>query len=650
MLLGNIKIGTKIFGGFIVVVLLFTGICSYMVLNFFRLADLQDQGAQRADDAIRISQISREVSEIYPVFADAIINRNFTETRSSLESIKAQKNEHIQTVEELVDTEEERAAAAEFAEQYERFVGLFDNELFPLLEQSDTVSKRTRDALLLERTVTEVEQVYTLMADAIINRNLQQANTEIDELQNRLNERSANIESIVDTAQESASLADFTTAIAAYFSLFEQQLAPALRADSPMSRIRVIDARVDAARNEALAAIRTIQQSIAAEADQALADERQVRDYDGRLDQLRDATIAPLNSITAALEQEMTDSDAAFDQVMERTIYIAAGLSLLGIILALGFALVLTTIIKRPLLQAVGIANQIAKGDLSMEIGQTSRDETGQLLQSLKAMTEHLNNVLADIQSAAQYVSTGSEELSSTSQELSQGSTEQAASGEEVSSSIQQMRSNIQQSADNARETESISQQAANDAEQSGTVVKEAVQAMQEISEKISIIEEITRQTNMLSLNASIEAARAGEHGKGFAVVASEVGKLAARSKGAAGEISELSAKTAEVASEASRKIEDLVPSIRNTADLVQEVSAASREQLSGVQQISQAMEQLDQVIQKNASSSEEVASTAEELASQAEELQSSIAFFTVKQYDYQTNLIGKESKEKDQT
>ena len=649
MVLGNIKIGAKLFGGFIVVVLLFTGICSYMVLNFFRLADLQDRGAQRADDAIRVTQISREVSEIYPVFADAIINRNFAETQNSFEAIKVQENDHIQTVEALADTEEELAAAAEFAQQYEGFVGLFEEKLFPLLLQSDTVSTRTRDALLLERTVTAVEQVYTIMADAIINRNLQQANIEIEELQNQLNERSASIESIVDTEQESASLADFNTGIATYFSLFEQQLAPALRAESPMSRIRVIDARVDAARNEALAAIRTIQQSIGAEADQALADEQQIRDYDSQLDQLRDATIAPLNSITAALEQEMADSDAVFDQVMQRTIYIAAALSMFGIILALGFALVLTNLIKRPLLQAVGIANQLAKGDLSMEIGETARDETGQLLQSLKAMIEHLNNVLADIQSAAQHVATGSEELSSTSQELSQGSTEQAASGEEVSSSIQQMRSNIQQSADNARETESISQQAASDAEESGAVVREAVQAMQEISEKISIIEEITRQTNMLSLNASIEAARAGEHGKGFAVVASEVGKLAARSKGAAGEISVLSTKTAQVAAEASQKIEDLVPSIRNTADLVQEVSAASREQLSGVQQISQAMDQLDQVIQKNASSSEEVASTAEELASQAEELQSSIAFFTVKQYAHEMKLIGKEGKEEDQ-
>jgi len=168
------------------------------------------------------------------------------------------------------------------------------------------------------------------------------------------------------------------------------------------------------------------------------------------------------------------------------------------------------------------------------------------------------------------------------------------------------------------------------DARDGGKAVEATVHAMKEIADKISIIEEIARQTNLLALNAAIEAARAGEHGKGFAVVASEVRKLAERSQKAAAEISELSSSSVEVAEKAGELLNKMVPDIQRTAELVQEISAASREQDTGADQINKAIQQLDQVIQQNASASEEMASTAEELASQAELLQTSISFFRV--------------------
>ncbi len=226
--------------------------------------------------------------------------------------------------------------------------------------------------------------------------------------------------------------------------------------------------------------------------------------------------------------------------------------------------------------------------------------------------------------------------------QLSQGATEQAASAEQVSASVEQMSANIKQNADNASQTESIASKAAGDAKKGATVVADTVVAMKQIAEKIAIIEEIARQTNMLSLNASIEAARAGEHGKGFAVVASEVGKLAERSRSAAAEISDLSKHSVEIAESAGMMLEGMVPDIQRTAELVQEISLASREQDSGAQQITKAIVQLDTVIQHNASLSEEfsatseeisgqaanVAGTAEELAGQAAILQQAIAFF----------------------
>lgn len=304
----------------------------------------------------------------------------------------------------------------------------------------------------------------------------------------------------------------------------------------------------------------------------------------------------------------------------------------IGVVLAIGLGIFLSRIISRPLREAVDVSNQLTEGNLTVSIESRSTDETGQLLAAMSNMVEKLTVVVVDVKSAADNVAAGSQELSSSSEEMSQGATEQAAAAEEASSSMEQMSSNIRQNADNATQTEKIAVKSADDAKQGGKAVAETVNAMKEIAGKISIIEEIARQTNLLALNAAIEAARAGEHGKGFAVVAAEVRKLAERSQHAAGEISELSASSVQVAEAAGEMLTRMVPDIQRTAELVQEISAACKEQDTGAEQINKAIQQLDQVIQSNASASEEMASTSEELASQAEQLQSTIAFFRVDQ------------------
>jgi methyl-accepting chemotaxis protein len=193
---------------------------------------------------------------------------------------------------------------------------------------------------------------------------------------------------------------------------------------------------------------------------------------------------------------------------------------------------------------------------------------------------------------------------------------------------MEEMVSNIKQNADSAQQTDKIANKSATDAQESGKSVVEAVAAMKEIATKVSIIEEIARQTNLLALNAAIEAARAGEHGKGFAVVAAEVRKLAERSQKAAAEINQLSGTTVKVSERAGEMLSKLVPDIQRTAELVQEIAAASKEQDTGAEQINKALVQLEKVIQQNASASEEMASTTEELTSQSEQLVSALAFF----------------------
>jgi methyl-accepting chemotaxis protein len=273
-------------------------------------------------------------------------------------------------------------------------------------------------------------------------------------------------------------------------------------------------------------------------------------------------------------------------------------------------------------------AKEIASGNLMINLKERSAED--ELMRTLSAMVKKLAEVVSEIQTAADNVASGSQELSASSEEMSQGATEQAASAEEASSSMEQMAANIKQNADNASQTEKIALKSSEDAVAGGKAVSETVSAMKQIAQKISIIEEIARQTDLLALNAAIEAARAGEHGKGFAVVASEVRKLAERSQMAAGEISRLSGTSVEVAEKAGDMLTRILPDIQKTAELVQEISAASNEQNAGAEQVNKAIQQLDQVIQQNASASEEMASTSEELSSQAEQLQETISYFKI--------------------
>jgi len=301
---------------------------------------------------------------------------------------------------------------------------------------------------------------------------------------------------------------------------------------------------------------------------------------------------------------------------------------------ALGLLIVLVGFVIRgivlPMQEAVEASNRMAKGDLTMDITVRSRDEVGQLSAAMANMLKELRTVVGNVSRASEQVAAGSEELSSSSVEMAQGATKQASAVEMVSASMEQMTSSIEQNADNAQTTNSMTNQAAVDTEQGGKAVAKTVDAMKQIAEKISIIEDIARQTNLLALNAAIEAARAGEHGKGFAVVAAEVRKLAERSGSSAAEISELSISSVQVAEEAGKLLGKIVPDIQKTADLVQEISAATNEQNEGGIQVNKAIHEMDKVIQQNAAASEQVASTAEELSAQAVQLQKVMQFFKI--------------------
>ncbi|MBF0426260.1 MAG: HAMP domain-containing protein [Magnetococcales bacterium] len=306
--------------------------------------------------------------------------------------------------------------------------------------------------------------------------------------------------------------------------------------------------------------------------------------------------------------------------------------ALLAALLASVVAVFLTRSITLPLGRCTTALGRLAGGDLTIACTVNSRDEIGILAHGISAMSDRLRRTVGDILSFSGQVSDGTAHLSEASQEVSKGATEQAASIEETSAAMEQMSSNIEQNTANAQATEKIAVAAATAAASGGNSVTRAVAAIKEIAAKISVVEEIARQTNLLALNAAIEAARAGEHGKGFAVVASEVRKLAERSQVAAGEIGQLSASGVEVAEQAGSTIDRLVPEIQRTAELIQEIASASREQSQGADQINVAIQQLDQVIQRNAQAASGMAATSQELSSQVGDLVGAVSYFNTGQ------------------
>ncbi len=287
--------------------------------------------------------------------------------------------------------------------------------------------------------------------------------------------------------------------------------------------------------------------------------------------------------------------------------------------------------ISKPIKTTVSALEAMADGSFELVSNEKylrKNDEIGVLLRSLNVTVGKLGETVAAINIVADNLASGSDQMSGTAAELSQGASEQASSVEEVSSSLEEMTSAVQQNVENTDKTEKSAIKAADDADESGKLVVQSIEALKEIVEKIMFIEEIARQTNLLALNAAIEAARAGENGKGFAVVASEVRKLAERSQNAAGDIKALSAKTTDLTNRAGETLKRLIPDIRKTAEMIQEVNSSSQEQARGITQINVAVGQLNQVVQNNAAVAEHSASLAEEVSNQAENLEASASWF----------------------
>jgi methyl-accepting chemotaxis protein len=347
------------------------------------------------------------------------------------------------------------------------------------------------------------------------------------------------------------------------------------------------------------------------------------------------------STTSAGFEAYLVESDKKTEKLYSDTIRlltiicVAASLVIIGV-MAFIFRDLFKTLGGEPAYTAQ-VVSQVADGYLNIEIELKSGDQES-LLSSVANMRKRLADIIGEVSSSADALSSAAEEVNATAQSLAKGASVQAASVEETSASMEEMSASIAQNTENAKITDGMAQKASHDAAIGGEAMMSTITAMQKIAERISVIDDIAYQTNLLALNAAIEAGRAGEHGRGFAVVASEVRKLAERSQVAAQEIGTLAVDTVKRAEGAGKMLNEMVPAIRKTADLVQEIAAASNEQNTGVSQINGAIAQVNQTLQQNAAASEELSSTSEEMSAQAIRLQESMAYF---------KLFSKESRSK---
>ena len=393
------------------------------------------------------------------------------------------------------------------------------------------------------------------------------------------------------------------------------------RAD--LARLKELVGRYDAQVAQPL--VRAAQAGKSAEAA-AVSFSPQVGAITGELNQV----IARMIDRNVAMARSIAADNAATAIAASRTMAVAM---VLGAGLAVALGLLLARSIKRQvggeLQAAAAIARRVADGDLSMAVPLAPGDRTS-MMAAMATLVDKLSTTIGEVLEAAEHLVGASTQISATAQSLSQGASEQAASVEHTSAAMAQMRASIAQNNENAKVTGDIATRTAGETVAGGRAVSETVGDMQQIARKIAIIDDIAYQTNLLALNAAIEAGRAGEHGKGFAVVAAEVRKLAERSQVAAEEIGRLASGSVELAERAGNLLGGLVPTIQKTADLVQEIAAASGEQNSGVGQINHAIGQVSEAVQQNAAASEQLASTAEEMNGQALELQTLMTFFTL--------------------
>lgn len=590
MKLDNLKISQKVLILVIVIITIFAGVSIFTITQIQKLAKLQNDGGVRAEQMLIVKEAQFMGKKLYSIIADAQLNRELFKSENDWKTLLISLESDFKNLEKIANTPEDIKWLKMATEAKNQLITIYESEMTPLLKENDDMQNR----------------IFQQDIDYRINEKIM----ELEEPLKKIVQSITNINAMADAEYDSTSTSIITAVAGAGIAI----IIIALLLNVWIARniqniistiINQTKELVEAAKNGNLTKRAIIEDT-----------NLEFREIPMGINQTLDALILPLN-VASDYVNKMAIGDnpplitdeykGEFNKIKEN----------LNALISVNNQIIIN-------------AKKIAAGDLTINL--TMRSENDQLLEALGEMIVKLNQTITAISETAEDIASGSDEANAAAATIARGASEQAASAEMISASVEQMASTIQQNTENAINTERISTQAALSINGVNKASQQSLEAIKLISEKIKIINDIAGKTDILAINAAIEAARAGEHGKGFAVVAAEVRKLAEVSQKAAIDINELSKTSLRVTEEASLQMAKLIPDISKTAQLIQEISAASNEQSVGANQIAKAVDQFSHVTQQNSASSEELSSNAQELSTQAEILKNAVSFFNIGQ------------------
>jgi methyl-accepting chemotaxis protein len=655
--------------------------------NYLKMFDSQilpiiekgESVASRMRNSTIASAISLRLEKVYSVMADAMVNRNLDETKRAWLFIKAKASSDINQISFMGDSDELKAAIADFSKFYKEYLELFETKVMPILEKKESVAGHMKDSLAMTGISLRLEQIHASISSAVINRDSSKTRKAWIKIKMQAERDIKHLNSLSDTDAERELVNKFAGQYRNYLSLFRKQMMPALASpdESGWTKIRELNAKIEQLRNQALQSLSAIKQSLEQDTLNSMADEANLKKLDAQLDAIRKKVQTSLQIISKALESKTMEVladeatlkrlDGDVDEVRIKALDTLAAInkSIEGQtrnVMADEGAL-------RKLAEKIGGFRDVALGRLD-KIRQTLAEHTrkarikyaeiqqsamfitlivaavGALLALLmgglitRSITKPLDRAIEDLAHSADRVTLASTQVSSGSQQLAQGASEQAATVEETTSAMEEMSSITRQNSEHAVQADNMMNDVVKVMEQANTAMSNMKSAMTALSKNsdqtakiIKTIDEIAFQTNLLALNAAVEAARAGEAGAGFAVVADEVRNLAMRAAEAAKETADLIQSNLQDIKNGSKLVNDtdeafgqVQASADKVGELVSEIAQASKEQSQGIEQVNLGMNEMDRVIQQTASTAEQSAATAEEMSSQAIAMQGVVA------------------------